>query len=785
METPEKPVMAGETPLGLTQAEVDARVAQGRINLLPPSREGSVRSIFRRNILTLFNLLNLVLALLLLFAKSYRNMLFLGVVFSNTFIGIVQELRAKRMHDRLQLLSEGLVRVFRDGQEVHLPSGALVQDDVVRLSRGEYIPADAEVLQGSCEANEALLTGESKPVAKKAGDGLFSGSFLTEGAVRARLTAVGADSYAGQLQVMARKVKPARSELMENMQKIIRRVSALIVPLGLLLFWRHMTAHELGVDDSLVKTVGAVLGMIPEGLILLTSVALTVGVIRLGRRNALVNALYGIEALARTDIVCMDKTGTLTSGDMTLEQTIPLHGMPPEIVTEAMAALLSLQEDENATQVALKNALFPSGVPKCEAPSHVVPFSSERKWSGATFPSLGALVMGAPERLLTDFPDALDMAKEQAESGMRVLALLTSEQPMDSQGSLTIPDTLRPLALFCLRDALRPEVCETVRYFGAQGVALKVLSGDNPRTVVHIAQAAGVPHAEKYIDLSACVSPVDYSAICEEYTIFGRVSPEDKRELIAALRAQGHHIAMVGDGVNDIPALKAADCSIALAGGSSAACRIAQITLLDGSFAAVPEIVREGRNVINNITRTSSLFLVKNIFSFLLTASMLLLPFVYPFAPIQLTLVASLTIGIPAFALALQPSNERIEGSFLRKVMAGAFPGGITVWLVTLLLCTAGNIIKISPQAVGTLCTLAAGWNGLWVLLLICRPWNALRGLLVLGMAALLFAAVTLFAPLFYLVPLAGNTLWLLAGTLLIVPLCLWGARAVLKALRF
>lgn len=767
---------------GLTEKEAEALASQGETNRLPKSREGSVFSIFRKNIFTLFNLLNVVLALLLLGVGSYRNMLFLGVVVCNTVIGVVQELRAKRMHDRLRLLSQGTVRVLRDGQEKQLPPSVLVRTDVVRLSRGDQVPADGEVLEGSCEADESLLTGESEPIAKKDGDALKSGSFLTEGSVTARLTAVGVHSYAGKLQMAARKVKRPRSELMDNMQKIIRRVSVAIVPLGLLLFWKQTAAHHLALPGAVTKTVAAVLGMIPEGLVLLTSVALTVGVLRLGKQNALVNELYGIESLARTDVVCMDKTGTLTSGEMRLTQVIPLRETPGEEIDGCAAAILSTQKEASATQNALLQAFPPSGLQIIPQALQTVPFSSERKWSAACFGQSAwqTLVLGAPEKTLTGFPQEEEQARALAKKGMRVLALLQTTAPLCGK---TLPEGLRPLALLCLEDALRPEVRETVRYFGEEGVTLKILSGDSPLTVAHVAAQAGVPFAENAIDLSCCEGPVDYDALCETYTVFGRVSPEDKRGLIEALKQRGHGVAMVGDGVNDIPALKAADCSIAMASGSDAACRVAQITLLTENFAVLPQIVLEGRRVINNITRASSLFLVKNIFSFLLTAALLALPYVYPFIPIQLTLISTLTIGVPSFVLAFQPSQERIRGNFMRNVLLRALPGGICVGFVTLALCALKAPLAMSQEAVGTLSTVAAGYAGLWVLLMICRPFNWLRGGLVLSMALLLMAAMWFVPDLFDLVPLAGKEALALAAVLVATPLLLGAATVLVRRL--
>ena len=765
---------ANDVPLhGLTQEEVRARREQGRTNTMPRRTEGGVADILRRNVLTLFNLLNLCLAGLLLWVGSHRDMLFLGVVLSNTLIGTIQELRAKRTHDRLQLLSEGRVRVMRDGVECRLSPQELVLDDVVLLSRGDQIPADATVLSGAGEADESLLTGESAPVSKAAGDTLYSGSFLVSGSVAARLTAVGADSYAGQLQLSARRVKRAQSELMRDMRRIIRWVSVLIVPIGAAMFSRQYASVDLGLRDAVTGTVASMLGMIPEGLILLTSVSLAAGVVALGRRNALVNELFGIETLARTDVVCMDKTGTLTSGEMVLDRTLALNGVPPEEIAAYMAALLRASADETPTVRALAEAFPASNAPEI---AQAVPFSSARKWSAAQAEGLGSVVLGAPERLLKG--EALKQAQALAAQGLRVLALLCAPAPLCGEA---LPEGLVPAALLCLRDALRPNVQKTVRYFGEQGVTLKVISGDSPLTVSHAAAAAGVPGADRMVDLSTIEGEKDYTALSRHYTIFGRVSPQDKQGLIEALRKDGHGVAMVGDGVNDIPALKAADCSIAMAGGSDAACRVAQITLLDADFDVMPRIVLEGRRVINNITRAASLFLVKNIFSLLLSVLLLIFPFAYPFAPIQLTLVSSLTIGIPSFVLALQPSRDRVSGSFLRNVIMRALPGGVCTAALIIPLMPFSDGLGFSQDVISTLSTLIAGYSGLVVLFLTCLPLNALRGGLVAAMAVLFAGAVLLLPQVFYLSPVSGGQWWVLAAAAVLAPLIQIGLGALVR----
>ncbi len=758
---------------GLTSREAERLAQEGKANVMPKSRENGILEILRRNVLTLFNLLNLGLAALLMWVGSCRDMLFLGVVLSNTLIGVVQELRAKRTHDKLQLLSEGRISTIRDGMEEKLLPRELVLGDRIELHRGDQVPADAEVLSGRAQADESLLTGESASEEKTVGDRLYSGSFLVSGHVTARLTAVGAESYAGQLQTAARKVRRGKSELMRDMRRIIRWVTAIILPIGLATFLKQYAGIDLNLKRAVTGTVASVLGMIPEGLVLLTSVSLTAGVIKLGGKRALVNELYGIETLARTDVVCMDKTGTLTSGEMTVEAAYPLEGTDEETAARLMSALISTFEDDTPTNRALREAFSFGDPPRALC---TMSFSSERKWSAACFETLGTLVLGAPERLLGK--ETLERARALATEGLRVMALARTHSPLRGD---ELPEGLVPAALICLQDTLRPNVRETVRYFGEQGVTLKVISGDSPLTVSHAAAAAGVPDAERWVDLSGIDGGKDYATLAREYAVFGRVSPEDKRMLIEALKAEGHGVAMVGDGVNDIPALKAADCSIAMAGGSDAAGRVAQITLLGADFNVMPDIVAEGRRVINNITRASSLFLIKNIFSLLLSIILLVLPYAYPFAPIQLTLISALTIGFPSFVLALQPSRDRVRGSYLRNVIVRAFPGGICTAALIILLMAFSKRFGLSMESLSTLSTIVAGYSGLVALFLTCLPLNALRGGLVALMAAAFTLAVTLFPKVFYLVAISERQWWMLAAVAVLVPLIQVGLGALVR----
>ena len=745
---------------GLTSEEAAKLREAGRGNQQPKSKDGGVGDILRRNVLTLFNMLNVILALLLLGTGSYRNMLFMGVVVSNALIGTIQELRAKRTHDRLQLLSRSQVSVLRDGREVHLSPDDLVEGDVALLRRGDQIPADGQVLEGEALADESILTGESEKIPKKPGDTVYSGSYLVEGRLTLRLTAVGAQSYMGCLQASARQVKRPKSELMADMNRIIRWVSALIVPVGMLLYWKQTAVLGLAHSEAVVKTVASIIGMIPEGLMLLTSVSLAAGVVTLGQKKTLVNELYGIESLARVDVICVDKTGTLTSGEMTLEQTLPAPDVSEERLQDVLASFLCGMGADGSTAAALTEACTPRAVFPC---LETVPFSSQRKWSLAVLEGVGSVILGAPERLLSG--EELKKAQELAAQGLRVLTLMESPKPPSIQNDdVQLPAQRKLLALLCLCDELRPQVRQTVEYFGREGVQIKVISGDSPLTVSSVAQRAGIPGAEKQIDLSQLEGEKDYTALSREYTVFGRVSPNDKRELIRALQRDGHGVAMVGDGVNDIPALKTADCSLAMAGGSDAACRVAQMTLLSGGFDAMPQILLEGRRVINNITRAASLFLVKNLYSMLLSLALLFLPFPYPFAPIQLTLISTLNIGAPSFILALQPSREKTQGRFLENILLRALPGGVcTAALLLTALCLREPLGLAAAQG-STLCTVVAAASGLVKLALTCLPFHWLRACVVALMTIGMAVGMLCFPKVFYLTPLDRDVRLIIAG---------------------
>ena len=736
---------------GLTEAEAARRLSVGEGNTAPKDDGRTPLQIVAKNLFTWFNLLNVLLALALALVGAWRNMLFMGVVVSNTLIGTIQELRARKTVAELKLLAQTPTTVRRDGSDKPVAPDALVRGDLVILRAGDQVPADAVVRDGAGSADESLLTGESDPVTKGEGDWLYSGSAVVSGAFTAQLVYVGEASYANRLTKQARKIKQPKSALMADLNKLVRFVSIALIPIGLALLGKQVWIQHIPVKEAVPSAVAAMVGMIPEGLILLTSVALAVGVVRLGKRKTLVQELYGIETLARVDVLCLDKTGTITTGDMALERIIPLSGASEDECREALARFLGADERLSPTMKALAAAVTP--VP--ETPVAVLPFDSATKRSAYTLANGETYVMGAPSFVLPDDHLWQAPAREATAEGLRVLLLCQCGGAIESD---MLPPVTRPLCLLALSDTLRPNAEQTLHYFADQGVQVKLISGDDPRTVSAIAARVGLVNADKWVDV-ATLSDEELAGAAESCAVLGRVTPQRKRALVEALKAAGHTVAMTGDGVNDIPALKAADCSVAMPGGSDAARHAAQLLLLDADFAALPAVVDEGRRVINNITRAASLFLVKTLYSFALSLLVLFLPTRYPFQPIQLTLISSLTIGAPSFFLALEPNHERVQGNFLRTVITRALPGALAVTICALAACFLEKL-GWSHEACSTLATLSAAVAGLVTLLVTCLPFTRLRAIVFVAMCVGMVLSVTLIPDVYYLVPLTKEQ-WL------------------------
>ena len=733
---------------GLTEEQAREREAQGLANGEPPTRTKSVKQILRDNFLTPFNLLNLILGGLIFIAGSYKNMLFLGVAVFNTLIGTFQELQAKRTIDRLSLIASPLARVVRSGQERALPVHELVLDDVCILDTGNQVCADSVILRGSCEVNESLITGESEPVEKREGDLLLSGSFLVSGSVRARVEHVGEENYAASIVKSVKHPKRAVSEILTSVNRIIRFIGFALVPIGVLMFVKQVFFSAQDFRHGLVATVGALVGMVPEGLVLLTSVVLAVSVLRLARHKALVQDLYSIETLARVDVLCLDKTGTLTEGSMQVDGFVPLSSVSEEELRAACAALAAVSAGTSPTLAALREGC--GKAPGWQA-EQAVPFSSSRKWSGASFTGRGSYVLGAAEFILRgSFCEVLDRIAPYAETGSRVLLLAHAEAPF---GEKELPASLQPIGLVLLSDKIRENAAETLRYFAEQGVTLKVISGDSPATAASVAGKAGLPNASRFADASA-MSDSELRAAAEDYAVFGRVTPEQKLLLVRELQSRGHTVAMTGDGANDVMALRESDCSVAMAEGSDAARAVSNVVLLDSDFANMPRVVREGRRSINNLQRSAALFLVKSIFSGVIAVCFLFLSVAYPFEPIQFTLINAVTIGIPSFFLALEPNKERIRGHFITNVLRGSLPGAVAMTGGMLLLVTVSPLLGLDQRQLSTMAVCQTAFAGFLTLVKISLPYNAPRAVLTGTMAAAFVGAAVLFPELFSLSPL-------------------------------
>lgn len=738
------PVISAEPSVGLSAEQVRQREQGGLCNITPPTNTRPERQIIRENTFTFFNLIFVVLAVALTIVGSFKNMTFLLVCIANTVIGIFQEIRAKRAVDALTLVAAGTVKVIRDGTQYNIRTDRLVRDDVVEFAAGNQICADAVVREGEMFVNESLLTGEADAIVKKRGDSLKSGSFVISGRCRAQLTQVGADSYAAKLAADARQdVRSTKSEMMRSLSRLITVVGIALVPMGIFLFVRHYSDAYQGLDlkASVEATVAALIGMIPEGLYLLTSIAIAASCLKLSKNRVLVQDMNCIETLAHVDILCVDKTGTITEPKMEVEDILPLSSKKsPEELEDILAAFYYKEEPDNETANAM-SAQFAHET-AWQAVKRI-PFSSATKWSAADFGEHGRYLIGAPEFILgTRYEEVREAAESMSSRGCRVLLLASYEKEFSETLDIAV---LSPLALIFLSNLLRPDARETFRYFAEQGVSVRVISGDNPMTVSEVAKKAGILNAERYIDATKLVTDEDFAEGVRKYTVFGRVTPDQKRKLVRAFQAQGRTVAMTGDGVNDVLALKDANCGIAMASGSQAASQVSQIVLLDSQFSAMPHIVAEGRRVINNIQRAASLFLVKNIFSFLLTFILLFVDMPYPFQAIQFSLISSVTIGIPSFFLALEPNYAKVKGRFLRNVILRAIPGGLTNLILVLFAGLLSSFFSLRDREMSTICVYLVSFIGFVTLYRVCTPFTKLRMAVFIAMVAATVLAYLVF----------------------------------------
>ena len=741
---------------GLTSAQVAERVARGEVNANTDVKTKPVSRILAEHAFTLFNAVNVALGLLVAYTGQYRNMTFLFVVVLNLLIGTFQEIRAKRTVDKLTILTARDVRVYRDGALVQVPVHDLVLDDCILLAHGDQIPADSEVLEGSPTVDESLLTGESVPVEKRPGDKLLSGSFVETGSVVARVSHVGMEGFAAKINAEARHYKPVRSEIMGTLKMIIKYATYAMIPLGVGLFLRsHM---HVSVSAAILTTVAALVGMIPQGLILLTSSVFAIATTRLGRHSVLVQQSYCVEMLARVDTLCLDKTGTITSGAMEVSGVYPERSLAqePDAEEQLVSAFASIARanagDANETSRALLE--YADGLNAfAERAERVVPFSSGRKYSGCVTKGGRALVMGAAQFVLGPAYDAFAGQLASADRMERVIVVAEVEGFSPDNRFVGEP---RVLGFVTIRDEIRPSASQTIRYFKEQGVQLKVISGDDPNTVSAIAQRVGVDGAERAVDATTLVTEEDIRDAAGRYTIFGRVTPQQKRSLVRALRAQGHTVAMTGDGVNDVLALREADCSISVASGSAAARNVSEIVLADNDFSHMPEVVAEGRRSINNLQRSASLFLVKTVYTALLALVCIFFP-PYPFIPIQMSLISAAIIGIPSFVLALEPNHDRVSGGFLGHVLARSIPAsaGITVALVVAL--AAERIMPMDFAQTSTVCMLLVAIVGIRLIWRISQPLTPLRTALLITVAAIVAVGCTVFGAFFMVAPLTPS----------------------------
>ena len=716
---------------GLTEEQVRTRVENGWTNeeVAPPAL--TTKEIIHKNVFTYFNLIFLVLAILLCIVGSFRNLTFLPVIIANTMIGIIQEIRAKRVLEKLNMLNAPHAEVVRDGNVRKIDAIDLVIDDIVIFGAGNQICADAEVEEGEVRVNESLLTGESDEITKRRGDTLLSGSFIVSGKCHARLTSVGEDSYISRLTLEAGAMPEGeQSEMMRSLDRLVKVVGIALIPIGIVLFVQGFFFNGESFRESIVSMVAAVIGMIPEGLYLLASVAMVVSAMRLAKKRVLLHDMKSIETLARVDVLCVDKTGTITENSMCVNKVVRAKGyeeetMPP--LEEMIGDFVKEMEADNATMAALKEFFKENSGKK---PDKVIPFSSTVKYSGVIYGE-DAYVLGAPEFVLRKmFSEHQDKINQFAEKGYRVLVFAKYDGIPDGKA---LTGEANPLGYILLLNKVRKEAPSTFAFFEQQGVEIKVISGDNPLTVSETAKQAGIRNAERYIDARELKTEEELEEAARNYTVFGRVVPEQKRQLVHALKRQGRTVAMTGDGVNDVLALKDADCSVAMASGSDAAAQASQVVLLESDFSKMPEVVLEGRRVVNNIQRSASLFLVKNIFSFLLSLFSLAFMITYPLEPSQVSLITMYTIGIPAFFLALQPNKDIIRGHFLTNVVLKALPAGLTDVIAVGALVVFGQTFDVPASDLSTAATMLLAIVGFMILYRICQPMNLFRRVIWIG----------------------------------------------------
>lgn len=757
-----------QTPVNPETGLDPAEVAQSEKNVVSKKNRQTVGQIIRNNIFTFFNLVNVILAGLVIATGSYKNMLFMGVVILNILIGIIQQIRAKRVLDQLAFLHQDHATVVRSGKKLSIPLDQIVLNDILILESGNEIPCDGVVVQGNVLVNESPLTGESDAVDKQRDNSLYSGCFVTAGKCRMQVVRVGENTYTQKIMKTAGRVRKYPSQLRDSLNKIIQFSSVILFPMGALLFAKAYFFKHFSWQESVLSAVAAMVGMIPEGLIILTSVALALASMKLARQKVLVQELYCIETLARVDMLCLDKTGTITKGTMKVEDSVVWNdqngqdgvvespsGARKQALRQEISNVYHTLEDDNPTAQALR--AYVQNLPITEKAKKTFPFSSVSKCAGAVFQDHTILIGAYSFVFEKEDPKVLSVISEYAKKGLRVLCVARGP----------VMETLQRgdydlLGLIVIQDVIREDAPEILEYFKRQSVQIRIISGDNPQTVAAIARRVGVEG--KWIDMAG-VSVDEIPAAVKDFTIFGRVTPEQKKEMVLALKAQGHTVAMTGDGVNDVMALKEADCSIAMGTGTQAARSVSSLVLLEDQFSALPSILGQGRQVINNIQRTASLFLVKTLFSFGLSLLTLFILQAYPFEPIQLTLISGLGTGIPSFVLTLESNQHRITGQFLPNVLGRALPGALSMILIVVVLHVCSSFWLMNHDTFSALCTMLAGVNALWILYGVCQPLTRMRFFLLVSMSAFFIGALFFFPGVFGMVrPTAAE--WILIAVM-------------------
>ena len=726
----EKKIEKQDEIKGLTDEQVDQRIKQNLTNVEVKPTSKSVTKIITSNVFTYFNLVFAIIAIILILVKSYRDLTFLPIIIANTVIGIVQELRAKHVIDKLKMLNAPYAKVIRNGKEIKINATSLVKDDVVIFNAGDQICADAVVIKGHVAVNESLLTGESDEIQKEAGSNLMSGSFVVSGKCYAKLTKVGEESYISKLTLEAKKLKTGeQSEMIRSLNSIVKIAGIIIIPIGLALFSQQFFLNHVPVKESVQSMVAAIIGMIPEGLFLLASITLAISAMKLAKNKVLIHDMKSIETLARVNVLCVDKTGTITENKMSVANIIKLNNYTEnqEQLKLLIGDFVKAQKKDNITMETLKGYFTKNSKRKCKSVSG---FSSELKYSGVEFED-EAYVLGAPEFVLKDlYENYKTQIEKYSKKGERVLVFCKYNGIPDGK---ELKESIIPYGLITITNAIRKNAVQTFKYFEEQGVEIKVISGDNPVTVSEISSQAHIKNASKYIDASILETDEDIKKAVSEYTVFGRVTPKQKRKFVQALKEQGNTVAMTGDGVNDVLALKDADCSVAMASGSQAAVQASQLVLVESDFSKMPGVVKEGRRVVNNLERSGSLFLVKNIFSLWISILAILFGFKYPLLPSQISLISMFTIGIPAFLLSQAPNTDLIKGKFINNIIKKALPAGILDTLVIIIMVIVGRILGLTGELVAALSTIGLALVGLFIIYNVSKPINSYKiGVLVI-----------------------------------------------------